>query len=342
MRRKPTPRQPPTTKWNDRQFRALVTASSSVLYRMNADWSVMQQLGSRGFLANTDEPTASWLEKYIPAHERPRVLAAIEGAVRNRSVFELEHQVVREDGTLGWTLSRAVPVIGADGEVTEWFGAADDVTARREADEQRGRALAEKETLLKEVHHRVKNSLQVVDSLLRLMADTFPDGRLRQVVADAANRVHVIGEVHQLLYQGPSLAEVDMSAFVQRLCAFLSTMDGPASAPRIDVQVGLSTLDARRAVPVGQILNELICNALRHAFAPGQSRTIHVDLHQKDGSIVMRVRDDGDGLPEPLPSGTFGLQLVRILTEQLHGELQFEVKGGTSVTVRFPVESPEG
>jgi two-component sensor histidine kinase len=326
--------------WSDEQFRALVTASSSVVYRMNADWTEMRQLGSSGFLTDTDEPTSAWMEKYIPPHERQRVLAAIEHAVRTRSVFDLEHQVVRKDGALGWTHSRAIPVIEA-GEVLEWFGAADDVTARRQAEEQRRRALAEKEALLKEVHHRVKNSLQIVDSLLRLMADAFPDPRLRHVVADTANRVHAIAEIHQLLSEGESLAEINLATFVERLCAHLSTIEAPPGLTRpIYVNVTLRTLDLRRAVPLGLILNELISNACKHAFAPGEAGTIVVDVHQHEGTINVRVRDNGRGLPGSLPTGTLGMQLVKILAEQLRGDVRFSTDSGTLVTVSLPSELP--
>ncbi len=116
------------------RLRALVSASSNVLYRMNADWTGMRQLSGGGFLSDTGSLNRAWLEEYIYPDDQARVLAAIQDAVRTRSVFELEHRVRRADGSLGWTLSRAVPLLDADGGVREWFGAASDVTARKEAE----------------------------------------------------------------------------------------------------------------------------------------------------------------------------------------------------------------
>ncbi|WP_147263034.1 chemotaxis protein CheB [Geodermatophilus sp. TF02-6] len=119
------------------RWRALVDASFDVVYRMNADWTEMHALDGRGFIADTDRPTASWLDQYIHPDDQPLVTRAIEEAVRTGNVFELEHRVRRPDGSLGWVLSRAVPLLDEHGRVEEWVGAASDVTARRQAEEAR-------------------------------------------------------------------------------------------------------------------------------------------------------------------------------------------------------------
>ena len=120
---------------SEAQFRALVSASSDVVYRMNADWTEMRQAQGRQFVADTHEPNRSWLEKYIQPGDQQRVMETIREAVRTKGPFELEHQVLRIDGTLGWTFSRAIPLMNNDGAVTEWFGMASDVTARKQAQE---------------------------------------------------------------------------------------------------------------------------------------------------------------------------------------------------------------
>ena len=115
-------------------FQTLVSAGSDVVYRMNADWTEMRHLEGREFIADTQEPTRSWLEKYIHPDDQQHVTETIRAAVRTKGSFELEHQVVRIDGTLGWTFSRAVPLLNADGAVVEWLGMASDVTARKQAE----------------------------------------------------------------------------------------------------------------------------------------------------------------------------------------------------------------
>jgi PAS domain S-box-containing protein len=120
---------------SEQRFRALVTASSDVIYRMNADWSEMRHLDGRGFIADTDTADCQWLEKYIHPDDQAHVMAVIAEAVRTKSTFELEHKVLRVDGSLGWTFSRAVPLQSDNGEILEWFGAASDVTQRKHAEQ---------------------------------------------------------------------------------------------------------------------------------------------------------------------------------------------------------------
>jgi PAS domain S-box-containing protein len=127
---------------SEARYRALAAASAHVVYRMSPDWSEMRQLDGLGFLSDTAEPSGSWLERYIHPDDRAQVTGAIEAAVRGKTVFELEHRVLRADGTLGWTVSRAVPILDADGETVEWVGVASDVTARREAEAARKEAEA--------------------------------------------------------------------------------------------------------------------------------------------------------------------------------------------------------
>ena len=120
---------------SEERFRAFVTASSDVVYRMSPDWSEMRELRGREFIADTAAPSGSWLEKYIHPDDQPHVMAVINEAIRAKSVFQLEHRVLRVDGTLGWTFSRAIPLLDASGAIVEWFGAASDITARKQAEE---------------------------------------------------------------------------------------------------------------------------------------------------------------------------------------------------------------
>jgi PAS domain S-box-containing protein len=120
---------------SESQFRAFVNATATVVYRMSPDWREMRRLDGAGFIVDTEAPTIDWVETYIPADERPRVRDAIERAIADKELFELEHLVLRADGTVGWTHSRAIPLLDNAGGIVEWFGAASDVTARVKADQ---------------------------------------------------------------------------------------------------------------------------------------------------------------------------------------------------------------
>ena len=120
-----------TLRESEDRFRELVTATSDVVYRMSPDWTEMRYLRGRDFIPDTEEPSRTWLQKYVPAEDQPQVLAAVNNAVATKGVFELEHRVLRKDGTLGWTFSRAVPMLNAGGEIVEWFGTAREVTSSK-------------------------------------------------------------------------------------------------------------------------------------------------------------------------------------------------------------------
>jgi PAS domain S-box-containing protein len=121
---------------SEERLRALMTATSDVVYRMSPDWKEMRQLHGRDFIPDTNEPSHNWLQEYIHPDDQPHVTAVINEAIRTRSIFELEHRVVRVDGTLGWTFSRAIPLFDESGEIVEWFGVASDITERKQAEEE--------------------------------------------------------------------------------------------------------------------------------------------------------------------------------------------------------------
>jgi PAS domain S-box-containing protein len=121
---------------SEERLRTFVSASSDVMYRMNPDWTEMRQLQGREFLADTAKPSATWFQEYIPPEDQAQVMAAIQEAIRQKRTFQLEHRVRQADGSVGWTFSRAIPMLDAKGDIFEWFGAASDVTKRRQAEER--------------------------------------------------------------------------------------------------------------------------------------------------------------------------------------------------------------
>jgi two-component system sensor histidine kinase VicK len=120
---------------SEARLRALVTASSDIIYSMSADWQVMQELDGRGFLSDTDQPISNWLSKYVPAKELEKVQAAIDVAIVEKKIYEFEHKVLQADGNEGWMLSRAVPILDDNGDIIEWFGTATDITERKRTED---------------------------------------------------------------------------------------------------------------------------------------------------------------------------------------------------------------
>jgi len=197
---------------SEERFRALVTASSDVVYRMNPDWSEMRALDGRGFIADTGKPREDWLNEYIHPEDQPLVLKTIREAVETKSVFQLEHRVRRTDGTLGWTYSRAVPLLDSNGEIVEWFGAATDVTARKEAEENY-RKLAQ--TLDAQVRVRTRELEQRNADVLRQAGQVTELSR-RLLHAQDEERRHIARELHDSAGQTLTVLSMSLAQLVQK------------------------------------------------------------------------------------------------------------------------------
>ncbi|MFC0199373.1 PAS domain-containing protein [Paracoccus rhizosphaerae] len=151
---------------SESRYRAFVTASSDVVYRMSPDWTEMRRLHGQGFLEDTPEPAYGWMEQYIEPEDRAEVAAAISAAISNKSMFDLQHRVRQADGSIGWTRSRAAPILDGNGDIVEWLGAARDVTAQQAAQEQLGRS----ETRLKNVLNGMDEAFGLMDHDFRILA----------------------------------------------------------------------------------------------------------------------------------------------------------------------------
>lgn len=218
-----------------------------------------------------------------------------------------------------------------------------DITERRRAQDLMQASLLEKEALLREIHHRVKNNLQITSSLLRLQERAVDDPKAREILAGTQHRIRSMALVHEKLYQSTDLAQIDFGEYIRTLGELLVKSFAADPSPitlRVDgAQVFLS-IDT--AVPCGLVINELLSNALKHAFPEGRGGTIRVELIDcGEGSCEVSVSDDGVGLPQEFDAAsvtTLGLQLVRGLVQQIEGTLKISNEPGrTTITVRFPM-----
>ena len=194
--------------------------------------------------------------------------------------------------------------------------------------------LCEKDALLEEVHHRVKNNLQVIASLLRLQAQSFGDEKLTAALRESQNRVESMALIHEQLYQARNLREVDLAEHAALLANHLMHAYGvDPGHVQCRLQLAALPVGVDRAIPAALILNELISNALKHAFPEGRPGWIEVRGTRSEGSVVLEVRDNGVGVAtDTRQAQTLGLNIVRILTRQLRGAFTIESghpQGGT-------------
>jgi PAS domain S-box-containing protein len=219
-----------------------------------------------------------------------------------------------------------------------------DISDRKSKELRIEAALKEKEILLGEVHHRVKNNLQIIHSLLYLQASKSKDDSLSVLLRESQNRIKSMALIHQTLYESKDFARVDFGLFLDTLVPTLvaSYAADPAKIA-LSIDAGDVSVPISAAIPCGLIVNELISNALKHAFPDGRTGRISVELKSEpDRVIVMSVSDDGVGLPADFDgarSRTLGVQLVWLLADQLGAEIDFTPSGPTQFRLRFTVEA---
>ncbi len=361
---------------SEERFRALVNASSDVVYRMSPDWSEMRELDGRDFIANTGNPRNDWLNEYIHPDDQPIVLQTIHEAVRTKSMFELEHRIRRTDGTMGWTNSRAVPLLNVNGEILEWFGAASDVTARKEAEEN-FRKLAQ--TLDAEVRARTREleeqSNQVRELSWRLLTTQNEERRhiARELHDSAGQTLTVLGiSLAQLAQKtgrnAPELATEteQIQETVQQLHREIRTASYLLHPPLLD-ETGLysaiswyleglqerSGLEVQLDVPkefgrlphdmellIFRLVQECLTNIHRHS----ESKTASIRIAREPNQIALVIRDQGKGMSAArlaeIQSGRSGVGIggMRERLRQFEGIMKIESdSSGTRIFATIPL-----
>jgi PAS domain S-box-containing protein len=325
----------------EKRYRSLVEMSpEAVLILENSRISYCNPAGLALLAADSPEALmGKRVQELLIPEERPVVTTRINTILKTgRPVQPRHYHARRLNGEPIDVESCAGPCFGEGSEAIQVI--LRDITERRRSEEQLRCSLEEKEALLKEVHHRVKNNLQMISSLLKLQANSVADATGLAWLADSQNRVRALALVHETLYRSTNLAKIDMARYLENLCAQLFQAYLPdASKVRLDLAVTNGSLDMDRAIPCGLLVNELVSNALKYAFPGGRSGQLAVKLDaQPDGTYVLDVGDDGVGLPKDLDfrqTKTLGLQLVCGLTRQLAGAISVDRRLGTRFTILF-------
>jgi len=260
-------------------------------------------------------------------------------ALKGEGLFNAEFPAIRKDGTS----------IITEYTVTETSGDANgravlvivvrDITERKRAEEQLKEALKEKEVLLKEIHHRVKNNLAVISSLLNMQSKYIKDKKTLEIFRESQNRVKTMALIHTKLYQSSDVARIDFGDYLRKLSAdLLASYRLEPDAVGLKLDLENVYLDVGVAIPCGLIINELLSNALKHAFPQGRKGEVHIKLRVEEEIITLEVSDNGVGFPESVDfrnTESLGLQLVTALVMQLSGEIELMGDGGTTFTISF-------
>ena len=263
-----------------------------------------------------------------------------EQALEKLSAIEMEEVVPHDEGIHTY-ISVKFPLWSQDGKPYAVCGIATDITERKKAQEQIEKALKEKEVLLREVYHRVKNNMQIITSLLNLQSRYARDGEDREMFRESHNRIKSMSLVHEKLYQSKDLTTIDFKEYIKDIAKGLFQSYG-ANKGKIALVMDINNiaLDINNAIPCGLIINELLTNSLKHAFPEGKEGEIKIAVHSmNENTIDLVVGDNGIGISEDVDFRTtksLGLQLVTMLAEnQLHGEIILDRSKGTEFTITF-------
>ncbi len=211
-------------------------------------------------------------------------------------------------------------------------------TEQKQTEAQIKTSLKEKEMLLKEIHHRVKNNLQTIHSLLSLQTKYLNDEQDKSLFKQTQDRIKTMALIHEKLYTSQDFVNIDFREYIQNLSAHLLRSYSVASRIGLRIEVEKITLDIDRAIPCSLIINELVTNSIKHAFSNDKKGCITIDFHTNKKDHVLSIQDNGKGLPENLDyrnTESLGLQLVYALTEQLHGKVRLSRSKGTKFTITF-------
>jgi len=277
-----------------------------------------------------------------PDAQLPTLHQILDRVANGLTVEHREIPQLKKDGTVVEVLLCAGPIRDSQGRIVGVLAIARNIRASKTI-EQLTASLREKEVLLKEVHHRVKNNLQVISSLLNLQARHVLDPQALEMFKESQNRVRSIALFHEKLYQSRDLAHVEASEYLKTLIAnLLAAYGARPSALVLDVGEEEVLLGVDVAVPLGLVVNELISNALKHAFPGGHLGQIRVELRRvEETRCRLSVIDNGVGFPSNLDfrrAPSLGLQLVCTLVDQLGGAIELIRSGGTKFSVTFEVE----
>ncbi len=357
------PRAPRTS---EERFHAFVTATFDVVYSMSPDWREMRFLIGKDFIPDTLDASDSWLERYIPLDDQPYVLSAINHAIETGTTFELEHRVIRGNGAIGWTLSRAIPIKDSAGRILEWFGAARDITERRVREEALVQADWQKDQFIAMLAHELRNPLAPMTNALELLRKAGRNEAIRENAQAIIERQ--LGSLRRLVDDLLEIARitsgrlelrtsrVNLGAILERAVETARPMiDGRNQS--LTVQIDASHEIVADAARLQQVFVNLLNNAAKYTDVGGQI-TLRAELN--NGVAVISLKDTGIGIDADLMPRLFepfaqakhshsrsqgglglGLSIARRLVQMHGGTIRVEsvVGKGSEFIVELPLQT---
>jgi len=315
--------------WTINKKHELTSFNKNFITHMVKRYGITPHIGLsmiEGEMISSNEYNKFWIDKYT-------------SAFKGKSEY-FETKLIDKFGNLVWREIYLNPIFNEKGQVIEISGIGHDITEKKLVEEKIKQSLQEKEVLLKEVHHRVKNNLQVISSILNLQSSYVKDAGTLNILKESQNRIKSMAFIHESLYQTKDFSSINFSEYVVNLSNNLihsySNFEYEIKL-NLDIQNVFLNLDL--AIPCGLIINEIISNALKYAFVEKQNDgEISIEMKTEDENLILKLSDNGAGLPKNIDfrnTESLGLQLVVTLTEQLNGTIELDTTNGTAYTIIF-------
>lgn len=282
----------------------------------------------------------SFLKKFIHPDDRDAAKKSLETFLKEKKPVKWDYRIILPDNSERIIHGEARTAFDDGGNLNKVFGTIQDITERKKIEEELQTSLEEKEMLLREIHHRVKNNLIVISSLLSLQADYIKDKTSREMFLESQSRAKSMALIHERLYQSTDLKRIDFGDYIRTLCMDLyRTYVSNPEQIKLHLNLKPVPVDINTAIPCGLIINELVSNTMKHAFPEDKMGDINIEFHSKDKNLILSVQDNGVGFPQDIDfknTESLGLSIVNSLVGQIDGEIEMVVNGGTKFTITFP------
>jgi PAS domain S-box-containing protein len=272
--------------------------------------------------------------------DTPNHRCPVSAIKESKKPFMTEHIHYDREGKKIYTEIYGYPLFNEKGDVEKVIEYSLDITKRKLAEQKLKASLEEKEVLLKEIHHRVKNNLQIINSLLNLQILQTQNSHTTNIFREIQNRIFSIALVHEKLYMSENFSEIEFNEYVEKMVGHLHNAFQLSSRVTVELNINSVHLDIATAIPCGLILNELVTNALKHAFPGNRKGRIRISFKKSgvsnESNYLLTVKDDGIGMPEHITldnTDSLGLQLVKILASQLDGTVSLLRNKGTQINI---------
>lgn len=267
------------------------------------------------------------------------VVEKLHEAMKNQEICNVEFINYRKDGTSFWVHTSLVPVTDIDGNHTQWAAMGRDISKQKVYQKELEDSLDEKQVLLSEIHHRVKNNLAIVSSMMQLQAFSSQDEALKKRLYDSVFRISTMATIHEILYQSGSFSRLNFSDIIEKLIDNLELVLGKNKNIEHRIEKLPIELNINQAIPCSLLVNEVVTNVYKHAFEGKDGGILSVTLAYEENEVFVKISDNGIGLPQnldPEESDSLGLHLIKVLTKQLNGKSELKnTENGTEFKLRF-------